>query len=61
MKVFLIVGGWRELLVEGNVQGYVANLFGAAQAIVLLTKSEHKNYLTGRLYQFPIDWLHTYE
>lgn len=60
MKVFLIVG-WRSRLIEGNVQGYVSNLFDQAQAIVLLTKSEHKNYLTGRLYQFPIDWLHTYE
>lgn len=42
-KVYWYVG-WKLRRVEGEIKGYVANLFGDTKAVILITKSESNNY-----------------
>lgn len=58
-KVYWYVG-WKLRRVEGEVKGYVANLFGDAKAVILITKSESKAYdeQPGRYMSVPADQIH---
>ena len=49
--------GWKLRRIEGEIKGYVANLFGEARAVILITKSESKAYneQPGRYMSMPID------